>query len=92
MLYYMCNKTWRTQKMTKLERMKTRVLSLIDENGEAHLIRKRDGREFLVKCYSNQIDNFYDDTWFLYDYDGCDLVIGDVTLSTICYSLLNTVC
>lgn len=66
------------------ERLSKMVLLIKNKMGDNKVVsinRKRDGQEYLIA------NNGSYDGWFLYE--GCDLVIGDVTLKSLASVLLN---
>lgn len=68
------------------DKMTKRIFTLLNGKSSTTITRKRDGKEFIVACTSGKT-TAGDDTWFLYE--GCDLVIGDITLNHLVTFLLN---
>ena len=63
------------------EKVKNLVISKLDSNNEAQVTAKATGQDFFFKSYDNG------QTWHLYQ--GCDLVVGDVTFDYAVHSLID---
>jgi len=65
--------------------MRDKLLNLIttklDNNDEAMLTSKKTGMQYFIKSYDGR------ESWSLYE--GCDLVVGDVTMDYIVRTLLR---
>ena len=63
------------------EKVKNLVVSKLDSNHEAQVTAKKTGQDFFFKSYDGG------QTWHLYQ--GCDLVVGDVSFDYAVHCLID---